>query len=115
MKSAEFNNIEQEKIELTAKLNSFLNDWSNEIPQEILHSKGQFKVRINWWTMVCGNLYIALDFIMDPQVKIDCINFLNKYAGTDYWNNCTNRTSKEDIEVAKKGLGDVIKNLKNIT
>ncbi len=64
-----------------------------------------------YWAAIIGPLYLALDLIADPLVKAECEKFLNKYAGTDYWNNCTNRTTREDIQHANRILSDVISDL----
>ncbi|MDP2642328.1 MAG: hypothetical protein Q8P62_00610 [Candidatus Peregrinibacteria bacterium] len=111
MESSDSEELDQEKRDLADKLTSYLNDHSDEIPEQILHGGGLFKVRISWWTGIIGRLWLALDFIRDPLVKAECEKFLNKYAGTDYWNDCTNRTTREDIEYANRVVTDVIKDL----
>ncbi len=103
-------NTSKSKILRTLKK---LMSWSDEIPEEILHGGGNYKVRINWWSGIIGNIYSTLIFelISNSSLKQECEEFLDKYAGTNYWNNCTNRTTKEDIDHANRVVEMVIQDL----
>lgn len=89
--------------------------WSDEIPEQILHGHGEYKVRINWWSIITGQIYLALifNFINNPSVKEECKKFLGKYAGTDYWKSCTNRTTREDLDHANRVVTMVIQDLES--
>ena len=87
------------------------------MPKQTLHAGGNFKVRINWWSGVCGYLNLALSsgLINDEIVKNECEAFLGKYAGQDYWEGGAKRTTKEDIDEANTVLEKVVENLQNST
>lgn len=87
------------------------NDWSDEIPEAILHGGGKFKVRINWWSGVCGNLQNALSFelIKDPETRKVCEEFTKKYLAPHYWGTDNDkRTTREEIEEANRVIQRVI-------
>lgn len=108
---------ESQREEMLHKLTGFLDDRADEIPDEILHAKGNYKVRINWWTRVCGNLSLALSsrLITGDHIRTEVESFLQKFAGQDYWEQGTKRTTQEEIDEANTVLRNVIENLQNST
>jgi len=110
--------VSPEKEELAKKtleqLESLLDDWSNEVPDEIIRGGGKYKVRVNWWNLVTGNFYILLkkDLVNDEKLIKRMKGFLSTYAGRNYWASGHKRTTREDIVIADSLLEDVIRCLK---
>jgi hypothetical protein len=100
---------ERRRISVLMLLTKFRDEYSNKIPERILHGGGKFKVRINWWQGVCGNLSLAIssELINDEKLLDEMNKFLAKYS-QDNWNNGTKRTTKEEIDEADELLNVVI-------
>jgi len=118
MNSAEKPDADLEKREFAkealGQLEKLLNDWSDEIPEEILHGEGKYKVRVNWWNSVTGwlNVLLRKELIADEALIERIRAFVGTYAGRDYWAKGHKNTSKEDIIIANSLLEDVTKNLR---
>lgn len=102
------------KEEMLKWLERLLNEWSDEVPEEILHGEGKFKVRVNWWNAVTGwmNVIMGKNLIEDDELIERMKKFVKTYAGRDYWQRGHKRTTKEDIDTANHLLTDMIGYLK---
>ncbi len=89
-------------------------DWSDEVPKEILRGRGEYKVRVNWWSTVTAWLYVIKEkeLIEEKGLTTRIEGFLGTYSGRDYWKKGRKRTTKEDIAIANSVLKDVIAHLK---
>lgn len=99
-----------ENIDPFSSLRRLRDDWSDEVPEEILHGgKGadspKFKVRRNWWAAVFNYLNIL---ILQGSLKVEeereVKSFLIEY-GEKIRNNLTTR---EDIEIANNLITKVV-------
>lgn len=67
------------------QLRHLLDDFSDDIPTEELHGKGNFKVRRNWWQGLIGNLENGLGNGLVPEnLKPEVEAFLEEYASDDF-------------------------------
>lgn len=83
---------EREIRESIARLTSLRDDWSSEIPEEVLHSDsddGQHKVRNAWFGGVIGELDLLLiDHEEDPEAAefvAEAQAFVAKYKSPADW------------------------------
>jgi hypothetical protein len=98
--------------ELHGHLLSALNDWSDEIPDQI-HHDGKYKVRINWWNSTAAFLRIASKKLVDdPELRSRIKGFNDKYTDPAFWKGLTTRTTKEDIETANRVIRTTLDYLK---
>lgn len=91
-------------------------DWSNEVPEKILHGEGKYKVRINWWNGLTGwfNVILIKGLVKNEEgLKERIKGFLDTYSGRDYWQHGHKHTTKKDIVIANNVLKDVIGALKS--
>ncbi|MCX6723431.1 MAG: hypothetical protein NT094_05240 [Candidatus Staskawiczbacteria bacterium] len=105
----------QENKENTSliELKKLRNDWSDEVPEEILtggHGKEapQFKVRKNWWFGVTGNMRLLIeDKILSEGLEEEINIFIKKFAGrtSDFHER---RTTAEDIAEANALIDKVL-------
>lgn len=88
-----------------ANLRRLLNDYSDEIPKEIVHStddNNKFKVRTAWWAAVGANLRILITegLITNPDLVSKIKIFLLKKK--------EEMTTQEDIKEANQIINDVL-------
>lgn len=97
------------------RLNLLLNDFSDEIPGEVIHSftaENKFKVRAAWWSSVTLNI-VGLK-------KADLIteDLMNEYNQILYFHQKnldeTGLTAKKDIEEINLFIRKVIQYLENL-
>jgi len=78
------------------QLRHLRDDFSDEIPAEELHGKGNFKVRRNWWQGLVGNLENGLgNGLVPATLKPEVEAFLDEYASDDFRSQAL--TTKDDI------------------
>lgn len=103
-----------EDFDPIVRLRSLRDDWSDEVPEEILRGgKGndspKFKVRRNWWQGVFSCLHIASQKgILDDVLKEEIKNFMKEY-GERIRNNLT---TQEDIAAANVIITKVLDSVK---
>ena len=77
--------LELDKENFLSRLKELRDNWSNEIPKEVIHGRQEnidFKVRKNWWQGLFSNLDILVEDGMVPEQLIDEIKrFMEKFAG----------------------------------
>lgn len=103
-------NPEAEKKELIGKIDSFLNDFTNDIPEELVKLDDpnyyKYKVRVNWFQGVSYILESAtnkqlISEGLKNEVAVFFDNFKERHAVKDV------RTTKEEIEKAENLLKKV--------
>ena len=100
---------EVEKEEIYRKLQDDLDDWSNEIPNEIVHM-GNYKVRKNWWAGVCADLQVALGLGVSKDIEAEINAFITSYNNPEF---TARPTTAEDIGYANNVLRRVLVGLKS--
>ena len=71
-------------------------DFSDEIPGEVLHGNGESKVRRNWWHGVVGDLgYLKSKGQISSELEGEVQDFLNYYTSEDFHEQSL--TTGEDI------------------
>lgn len=80
--------------------------FSDEIPDKVLHGRGDFKVRRNWWQGVVSNLERGLgNGVVPEELRPEVESFLDDYTSEEFHKQPL--TTKADIERAN-GLLDRI-------
>lgn len=69
--------FEQQRDGHLKYLRSCLEDWSDEIPEEIVHNAGNAKVRSAWFGVVIGRIELALEFLNDESFTQEINNELD--------------------------------------
>lgn len=60
-------------------------DFSDEIPSEVMSGHGNFKVRRNWWQGVVGYLWLGVrDASFDSKFLPDVERFLSDYTSDEF-------------------------------
>ncbi|MFA6274005.1 MAG: hypothetical protein WC662_02485 [Candidatus Paceibacterota bacterium] len=110
MKENSLENKITKKEELLTQIDSFLNDYSNEIPEKMAHdlisSPSSFgekyyklKVRVNWFTGFLGYLELAYHEKFIPEdFWIEIIDFIKRFK--ENHKKDSDRTTKEQIDEA---------------
>lgn len=82
---------------MTIERLSWLRDeFSDEVPSEVIHGGGQFKVRRAWWQCLVGNLENALrENIIPEEAREDTVAFL-EYTISEFRQQTL--TKPEDIQ-----------------
>ncbi len=95
-----------------ADLEELKNNWTDEIPSEIIHDNGNFKVRKNWWVALVGTLYyLAEDKKIPEELVKEVKKFNRKFSGIS--NNFGKRpTTAEDIAEANALIDKVLESQK---
>lgn len=82
-------------------------EFSDKIPYEVLHGRGDFKVRKNWWQGVVGYLERGLRKGDIPQeFREEAEAFLEHYTSEDFHNQPL--TTQEDIVRANSLLDRIL-------
>ena len=86
----------------------FLRDkFVDEIPDEVLHGRGNFKVRRNWWQGIVGSLEQALNQGLIPEgQRQETEDFLAHYSSEEFHDQPL--TSAEDIGKANNLLDGIL-------
>lgn len=97
------------------RLRSCLDDWSDEIPVEIVHNEGKAKVRSAWFTLVDGWVELALEFLNDALFSEEIHRELDPViaeakAHTEAIEG-ENRNTKEQVDACNLLLKKVIERL----
>lgn len=74
---------ELRKVSPKDRLRHLRDGWSDEIPDEIIHSSSpnrDFKVRVNWFQGVTSTLEVALKAIDDPTLEAEVTKFVTYYT-----------------------------------
>jgi hypothetical protein len=94
----------QEKLNFQQRLNGLLNDWSEEIPDEIIHStseKKNYKVRGGWFTAIIHSIELGIHKGYIPEsFTTEVHSFLKDFKERHglVSNDETVRTTPEEIE-----------------
>lgn len=96
------------------KLRDLRDNWSDEIPTEILHSPGrlQFKARKAWFQAIYAWIEIGLKKGFIDNEIINAYEDFHNYIG-DSWL-CERLTEKQDIKQGNKVLSAVISRVEQI-
>jgi uncharacterized protein YaaW (UPF0174 family) len=99
-----------EKFDLREQLKSLRRDWSDEIPQEVIHfndEDSKYKVRRNWFQQIVTNTWMLLDEgkISNEESKKAAEELIEKFTSEEFVER--KLTTSEDIETANH-LMDVI-------
>jgi hypothetical protein len=92
------------------RLRGLRNDWSDEVPKEILHGGGtdkppKFKVRRNWWNPVFLTLMIIMEAnLLQDDLKKEVEGFIKEYGEKIR----KNPTTAEDITKANSIIDKVL-------
>lgn len=71
-------------------------EFSDNIPDKVLHGRGDFKVRRNWWQGVVGDLETALNKGLVPDsLREETEGFLQHYSSDEFHDQPL--TTAEDI------------------
>ena len=103
--------MEREKdIDLLEHLRGLRDDWSDEIPEEIIHSDApdsKFKVRASWFVGVTADVFCALEEgeIKTPQGRAAAEQLITRFTSEEWANQ--DLTTAEDIQEANR-LIDII-------
>ena len=100
-------------IEFKKRFLHFKNDFSNEIPKEIIHGDKKenlfFKVRKNWFQRIV--LWLGMleksNIIRDENILQRARNFIKEYTSTKFVKQ--ERVAKEDIQKADELIDEIIK------
>ena len=83
------------------RINEFLNDWNDDIPEKILHSTSEnnkFKVRKGWFSGILGEInLLRLSGLLSEPEKEAIDKFYHDYSG-DILGFTGRLTTAEDIE-----------------
>lgn len=82
-------------------------EFSDEIPDKVLHGRGNFKVRRNWWQGVVGDLSRGLDNGVIPDgLRPEVESFLEYYTSDEFHQQPL--TTEADIQRANALLDRVL-------
>jgi len=108
----------EEKVEvdlkeiIKEKLTELRDDFSDEIPEKIIHSDQtsdkKYKAVKYWWTALNSYLQTGIDFdvIQEPELKKDVDAFIKKYSSKEF--NNQPRTTTDNINEANKTISNVL-------
>lgn len=91
------------------RLRHLRDDWSDEIPDEIIHSTSPnkaFKVRVGWFQGVTATLEAALEQIDDPALEAEVTRFVNYYTSDVF--KAQELTKASDIFAANRIINRVL-------
>ena len=97
------------KLSPKEKLRHLRDDYSDEIPDEIIHStspNNAFKVRRGWFQGVTANLEAALKETDDPVLEAEVKWFVNHYTSDVF--KAQGRTKNTDIFAANRIINRVL-------
>lgn len=102
-------NLEVEnKKNLIKQINSLLSDYSNKIPDTIIHGDAEninFKVRTNWFTGVVNTLENSEE-LLPENLKLELYDFIESFKNRRNGNDDT-KTTKEEIDIVDNLLKKV--------
>ncbi len=110
--------FEQQRNRCIERLRSYVEDWSDEIPSEIVRNEGNSKARSGWFLLVSGGIEMALDFLndssfseeisseIDPVLKLALV-----HAGDS---DGERRNTKQQIDICNGVLRKVIARLEGM-
>jgi hypothetical protein len=108
--------IENEgKADIVANLQMLRNEWSDEIPKEILQgdqgeNPPQYKVRKNWWHGLISCISYAVARDMLPQdISKDVSEFIREFASDNFRDRLT---TAEDITKANVLIDKILESQK---
>lgn len=116
--------IKKEKDPLVERYLAFFrrlkNDWSNDIPKDIIHSTNEnnkFKIRKAWFTVLVGQLQMfEEDYLKEPNDDLalsnDVNDFIANYTSKDF--QLLERVGSEDVDAGDNILDRVISYLENL-
>jgi hypothetical protein len=82
-------------------------DFSDEIPNNVLHGRGNFKVRRNWWQGVVGDLdLLRTHGQIPPELQGEVDSFLDHYTSDEF--HAQPLTTSEDLGVVNNLLSKII-------
>lgn len=89
-------------------LRFLINEFSDEIPEEILSGRGDSKARRNWWQGVVGGVEQALDEGIIPEdLREEAESFLDDYTAPKFHNR--ELTTPADIGRANNLINKILK------
>ncbi len=98
--------LSQERLKLKQHLVWLKNDYSDEIPEEVIHSNNpsnKFKVRKNWFVELNAALWMAVDywkFIKKEEATVEIQKFLTYITSEEFGRKPL--TEARDIEWANR-------------
>lgn len=82
-------------------------DYSDEIPDQVLHGRGNFKVRRNWWQGVVGDLdRLRSQGQIPPELHEEVDEFLDHYTSEEFHDQPL--TTAEDIGCVNSLLSRIV-------
>lgn len=82
-------------------------EFSDEIPDNVLHGRGNFKVRRNWWQGIVGDLARGLDNgVVSEELKPEVEQFLTHYTSEEFHQQPL--TTRADIDRANRLLNRIL-------
>ena len=101
-----------ENLDLIDQLRRFREDWSDKIPQEIIHSvapDNKYKVRTNWFAGVVLNAWCLLEEgkLTDESAKKAAQELVNRFTTEDFKNRKLH--TAEDIQTANNLIDGILK------
>lgn len=82
-------------------------DFSDEIPDKVLHGRGDFKVRRNWWQGVVGDLDLLRSHgQIPPELQVEVDGFLEHYTSDEFHDQPL--TTSVDLGVVNNLLSRII-------
>lgn len=82
-------------------------EFSDEIPDKVLHGRGNFKVRRNWWNGLVGDLEHGLgNGVVSEELKPEVDRFIEDYISEEFHNQPL--TTKADIKRANDLLDRIL-------
>lgn len=89
------------------KLQWYRDEWSEEIPEEIIHS-GMYKVRAAWFTGVISVIDVARDYndIKSWRNRLRAKKFMKKYASQEF--KMQELITINDIEAGNKIINQML-------
>ncbi len=89
------------------RLRCLRDGYSDEIPEEILHGQGRFKVRRNWWHGLIGYLERGLEYGDIPKEFGEEIEaFVERYTSEEFHRQPL--TTSDDISRANSLLDKIL-------
>ncbi len=97
--------------EYIKKFERLLNEYSDELPQEIIHNQGKYKCRAVWFQIIYGTIEgLIIKGLANNQVEEWYKGFV-EYMDKKSSIKSVGKTSREDIERGNNLLRLVIKNI----
>lgn len=109
---------EKQRQEHIAHLRKCLDEWSDEIPEQIVHNEGNYKVRAAWFSIVTGRVEFALEFLQDDafadeiNAQLDPVIALARHHTESPEGQ--NRNTKEQVDTCNEILRKVIDRLTSL-